>query len=181
VKELRLYGEMHRFIPALLGGNGARIAELPVNHHPRRHGRSKHGFSRTLRALLDLVTVRFWLSSLTSPLHFFGMIGLVMFGVGLVICFYLVSLKLFWGYALAERPLLLLGILLTIVGIQILCIGILAEIQIRTYHESSNKSVYAIRQILDAQGSEVRVGLPRQEGVRRAWTKAGAGLDGKRG
>jgi glycosyltransferase involved in cell wall biosynthesis len=154
VKELRLYGEMHRFIPALLGGNGARIAELPVSHHPRRHGQSKYGLSRTLRVLFDLVTVKFWLSSLTNPLHFFGPIGLGTFAAGMMICFYLASLKLFWGYPLAERPLLLLGILLAVIGVQFLCVGILAEIQIRTYHESSNKPGYAIREILDAQGAK---------------------------
>jgi glycosyltransferase involved in cell wall biosynthesis len=135
VKELRLYGEMHRFIPALLGGNGARIAELPVEHHPRRHGKSKYGLARTVRVLLDLVTVKFWLSSLTNPLQMFG---------------YLASAKLFWGEGLADRPLLFLGILLVIIGVQFLCMGILAEIQIRTYHESSKKSIYVIREILDA-------------------------------
>lgn len=172
VKELRLYGEMHRFIPALLGGNGARITELPVNHHPRRHGRSKYGLSRTLRVLLDLLTVKFWLSSLTSPLHFFGLIGLVTLAAGMAICFYLASLKLFWGYALAERPLLLLGILLTVIGVQFLCVGILAEIQIRTYHESSNKPVYAVRQILDTQGAEAGITLSRKEAPKLTGQKA---------
>jgi glycosyltransferase involved in cell wall biosynthesis len=149
IKELRLYGEMHRFIPALLGGNGARIVEMPVEHHPRRHGQSKYGISRTVRVLFDLLIVKFWLSCLTSPLRFFGHMGLVTSGLGLAICFYLASLKLLWGYALADRPLLLLGILLLVIGIQFLCVGILAEIQTRTYHESSNRSIYAIREVLD--------------------------------
>jgi glycosyltransferase involved in cell wall biosynthesis len=103
VKELRLYGEMHRFIPALLGGNGARIAELPVQHRPRLYGRSKYGLSRTVRVLLDLVTVKFWLSSLTSPLQFFGLIGLVTGGAGIAMCLYLASLKLFWEYSHGHR------------------------------------------------------------------------------
>jgi glycosyltransferase involved in cell wall biosynthesis len=150
VKELRLYGEMHRFIPALLGGNGARIAELPVEHHPRQHGQSKYGLSRTIRVLFDLVTVKFWLSCLGSPVRFFGLIGLATSGMGMTLCFYLASLKLFWGAGLSDRPLLLLGILLVVIGVQFLCVGILAEIQIRTYHESSKKSIYAIREILDA-------------------------------
>jgi glycosyltransferase involved in cell wall biosynthesis len=150
VKELRLYGEMHRFIPALLGGNGARIAELPVEHHPRRHGQSKYGLTRIVRVILDLVTVKFWLSSLTNPLQMFGRLGLGTFGAGLVICGYLASAKLFWGQALADRPLLFLGILLVLIGVQFLCMGILAEIQIRTYHESSKKSIYVIQEILDA-------------------------------
>ena len=156
VKELRLYGEMHRFIPALLGGNGARIAELPVEHHPRRHGRSKYGLTRTVRVLLDLVTVKFWLSSLTNPLQMFGRLGLGTFAAGVAICGYLASLKLFWGQALADRPLLFLGVLLAVIGMQFLCMGILAEIQIRTYHESSKKSIYIIREILDAHIIEMR-------------------------
>jgi glycosyltransferase involved in cell wall biosynthesis len=162
VKELRLYGEMHRFIPALLGGNGARIAELPVQHRPRLHGRSKYGLSRTVRVLLDLVTVKFWLSSLTSPLQFFGLIGLVTGGAGIAMCLYLASLKLFWEYSLTDRPLLLLGILLMVIGVQFLCVGILAEIQIRTYHESSKKPVYAIREILDGHSPEVCTELPQK-------------------
>jgi hypothetical protein len=149
IKELRLYGEMHRFIPALLGGNGARIAEMPVEHRPRRHGEFKYGMSRTVRVLLDLVIVKFWLSCLASPLRFFGQIGLVTSGMGLVICFYLASLKLFWGYGLSDRLLLLLGVLLLVIGVKFLCVSILAEIQTRTYHESSHKSIYAIREILD--------------------------------
>jgi glycosyltransferase involved in cell wall biosynthesis len=150
VKELQLYGEMHRFIPALLGSNGARIAELPVQHHRRLRGRSKYGLSRTVRVLLDLVTVKFCITSLTKPLQFFGLIGLVTSGAGMAICLYLATLRLVWGYSLADRPILLLGILLGVIGVQFLCVGILAEIQIRTYHESSKKSIYAIRETLDA-------------------------------
>jgi hypothetical protein len=160
VKELRLYGEMHRFIPALLGGNGARIAELPVEHHPRRHGRSKYGLTRTVRVLLDLITVKFLLVSLTNPLQMFGRLGLGTFAAGVVICGYLASLKLFWGQALADRPLLFLAVLLTVIGMQFLCMGILAEIQIRTYHESSKKSIYSIREILDAHIIELRPADP---------------------
>ena len=149
LKELRLYGEMHRFIPALIGCNGARITELPVKHHPRRRGRSKYGISRTVRVLLDLLTVKFFISFVTKPLQIFGLVGLATFLPGAAICVYLSILKLFWGQGLAERPLLLLGILLAIVGVQFFCMGILAEIQIRTYHESSHKPTYAIREILD--------------------------------
>jgi glycosyltransferase involved in cell wall biosynthesis len=149
VKELRLYGEMHRFIPALMWGNGARIAELSVQHWPRLHGQSKYGISRTVRVLLDLITVKFCLTSLTRPLQFFGLIGLVTSGAGVAMCLYLASLRIFWGYPLADRPFLLLGILLVVIGVQFLCVGILAEIQIRTYHESSQKPTYAIREILD--------------------------------
>jgi glycosyltransferase involved in cell wall biosynthesis len=149
VKELRLYGEMHRFIPALMWGNGGRIAELPVQHRPRLHGRSKYGISRTVRVLLDLITVKFCLTSMTKPLQFFGLIGLLTSAAGMTMCLYLACLRLIWGYPLADRPFLLLGILLVVIGVQFLCVGILAEIQIRTYHESSQKPTYAIREILD--------------------------------
>ena len=149
VKELRLYGEMHRFIPALMWGNGARIAELPVQHRPRLHGQSKYGISRTVRVLLDLITVKFYLTSLNKPLRFFGFIGVVTSGAGMATCLYLASLRIFWGHPLADRPFLLLGILLVVIGVQFLCVGILAEIQIRTYHESSRKPTYAIREMLD--------------------------------
>jgi glycosyltransferase involved in cell wall biosynthesis len=158
VKELRLYGEMHRFIPALMWGNGARITELSVQHRPRLHGQSKYGISRTVRVLLDLITIKFYLTSLNKPLRFFGVIGLVTSAAGMATCVYLASLRLFWGHPLADRPFLLLGILLVVIGVQFLCVGILAEIQIRTYHESSHKPAYAIREILDA-----REGLERTE------------------
>jgi glycosyltransferase involved in cell wall biosynthesis len=155
VKELRLYGEMHRFIPALMWGNGARIAELSVRHWPRLHGQSKYGITRTVRVLLDLITVKFCLTSLTRPLQFFGLIGLVTSGAGMAMCLYLASLRLLWGYPLADRPFLLLAILLVVIGVQFLCVGILAEIQIRTYHESSQKPTYAIREILDGHKGRV--------------------------
>jgi glycosyltransferase involved in cell wall biosynthesis len=150
VKELRLYGEMHRFIPALIGGNGARIAELPVQHHARRHGRSKYGLSRTLRVIFDLMTVKFWLSFLTRPLQIFGLLGVATGGFGALICLYLAVLKLGWQEPLAQRPLLMLGVLLLVVGVQFICMGILAEIQTRTYHESSNKPIYTLRDVLDS-------------------------------
>jgi glycosyltransferase involved in cell wall biosynthesis len=150
VKELRLYGEMHRFIPALIGGNGARITELPVQHHQRRHGSSKYGLSRTVRVLFDLMTVKFWLSFLTRPLQIFGLLGLATGVPGTLICIYLAILKLWWHESLSQRPLLLLGVLLLVVGVQFVCMGILAEIQTRTYHESSNKPIYTIRETLDS-------------------------------
>jgi glycosyltransferase involved in cell wall biosynthesis len=155
VKELRLYGEMHRFIPALMWGNGARIAELSVQHRPRLNGQSKYGISRTVRVLLDLITVKFCLTSLTKPLQFFGVLGLLTSGVGMGTCLYLASMKLFWGQPLADRPFLLLGILLLVIGVQFLCVGILAEIQIRTYHEASQRPVYAIREILDTPNGKI--------------------------
>ncbi|MEW6298659.1 MAG: glycosyltransferase family 2 protein [Thermodesulfobacteriota bacterium] len=150
IKELRLYGEMHRFIPALVGGNGARVAELPVHHHPRIHGRSKYGISRTIRVFLDLLMVKFFLSFVTKPLRIFGSLGLLAFLPGAAVCASLVIGRVFFGGPLADRPLFLLGVLLTVVGVQFLGIGLLAEIQIRTYHESANKPIYAVREILES-------------------------------
>ncbi len=149
IKHLRLYGEMHRFIPALLSGNGARIAELLVEHHSRRHGRSKYGISRTIRVFLDLLMVKFSLSFLTKPLQMFGLVGLITFLPGLAICAHLVFGRIFLNQSLADRPLFLLGILLTVIGTQFVSLGILAEIQIRTYHESSSKPIYLVRERLD--------------------------------
>jgi glycosyltransferase involved in cell wall biosynthesis len=149
IKELHLYGEMHRFIPALLGGNGARVCEVPVNHFPRLNGKSKYGISRTIRVLLDLLMVKFFLSFLTKPLQVFGLVGLLTFLPGSAMCSYLLVARLFLNQSLADRPLFSLGILLTVVGVQFISMGLLAEIQIRTYHESSNKRTYKIREILE--------------------------------
>jgi glycosyltransferase involved in cell wall biosynthesis len=149
MQDLRLYGEMHRFIPALLGGNGARICELPVTHHARRYGRSKYGIARTVRVFLDLLLVKFSLSFHTKPLQIFGLIGLLAFLPGAAICLYLIFMRIFLAQQLADRPLFLLAIFLVLVGTQFVSMGILAEIQIRTYHEASNKPIYLIRQVLD--------------------------------
>jgi dolichol-phosphate mannosyltransferase len=154
IQDLKLYGEMHRFIPALLGGNGARIAELPVSHHARCYGRSKYGIARTIRVLLDLLLVKFSLSFLTKPLQIFGLIGLLAFAPGAAICTYLVFARIFLGQQLADRPLFLLGILLTMIGTQFVSMGILAEIQIRTYHESSNKPTYLVRELLEPRSPQ---------------------------
>ena len=151
VKPLRLYGELHRFLPALASEMGVRIAEQPVHHRPRVHGKSKYGISRTIRVLLDLMTVKFLLSYSTRPLQLFGVVGGALGGVGAVILVYLAILKVLGLAALTERlPLVLLGILLAFSGIQLFTLGLLAEIQARTYHESQEKPIYVIRQTLDA-------------------------------
>jgi glycosyltransferase involved in cell wall biosynthesis len=154
IKEVRLYGEMHRFIPALVGGNGARIAEIPVNHHPRLHGKSKYGLSRTVRVLLDLLMIKFFLSFSTKPLQAFGLVGILSFLPGSAIVLYLGLSKLLYNVSLADRPLLLLGILLIVVGAQFISMGLLAEIQTRTYHETANKPIYSIREILGSRSSQ---------------------------
>jgi hypothetical protein len=150
VKPLRLYGELHRFLPALASEQGVRIAELPVNHRARMHGRSKYGIGRTLRVILDLITVKFLLSYSTRPLQIFGLVGIPMGLVGGVILGYLGIMRILGLTSLNERmPLVTLGMLLVFIGLQFITLGLMAELQARTYHESQNKPVYAIRRVLD--------------------------------
>ena len=148
IKNVHLYGEMHRFIPALASWFGANITEIPVNHYSRKYGRTKYGISRTLRVVLDLITVKFLLEFSTRPLQMFGLVGMVSFTAGLLINLYLTFLKLAFGAPLASRPLLLLGILLMFLGVQFITIGLLAELQVRTYHEAQGKPIYVVKEIL---------------------------------
>lgn len=150
VKPLRLYGEMHRFLPALASEMGVRIAEQVVNHRARRFGRTKYGISRTIRVVLDLVTVKFLLSYSTRPLQMFGLIGLVMGGLGGAILLYLTFIRFVLEQAISDRPLLIFGILLVFTGVQLLTVGLLAELQSRTYHESQGKPIYVVRQVVEA-------------------------------
>ncbi len=154
VKSLRLYGEMHRFLPAIASEQGVSIEEVVVNHRPRRHGRSKYGIGRSIRVILDLVTVKFLLSYSTRPLQIFGLIGVSMGLVGALISGWLAYQQQFGSGSLANRPLLLLGILLILAGFQFVTLGLLAELQARTYHESQNKPIYAIREILQTPPAE---------------------------
>ena len=149
VRSLRLYGEMHRFIPAIASEQGVRIAEVAVNHRPRRFGTSKYGLSRTMRVILDLFTVKFLLSYSTQPIQVFGPPGLLMGAAGVAITAYLGYVRLFGGQAIGDRPLLLLGILLVFAGMQFVTLGLLAELQARTYHESQDKPIYAVREVLE--------------------------------
>lgn len=148
-KDLKLYGEMHRFIPAMAHERGARIAELKVHHRPRRWGKSKYGITRTLRVVLDLLTVKFLLNYATRPLHIFGLLGLASGGGGFLIGMYLTVQKLFYGEAIGGRPLLLLAVLLIFIGFQFITMGLLGEMLARTYHESQNKPIYVVKEILD--------------------------------
>jgi hypothetical protein len=147
VKPLRLYGEMHRFLPAIASQIGVRIAEMVVNHRPRRAGVTKYGLSRTIRVVLDLATVKFLLSYSTRPLQIFGLIGLVAGGLGLTITGYLGYIRLFTRQGIADRPLLLLGMMLIFIGVQLLTFGLLAEVMARTYYESQDKPTYVIREV----------------------------------
>lgn len=148
-KDLKLYGEMHRFIPAIAYERGARIAEIQVHHRARRHGQSKYGISRTFRVVLDLLTVKFLLSYATRPLQIFGLIGLVSGGVGFFIALYLSLQKIVYNLSIGDRPLLLLSVLLIFIGIQFVTLGLLGEMLARTYHESQDKPVFVVKEILD--------------------------------
>ncbi len=148
VKNLKLYGEMHRFIPAVASWYGVRIAEVETTHHPRLRGKSKYGISRTIKVLLDLVTVKFLQSFSTKPIQFFGPLGLFFGFAGIGISLYLTAAKIFKGIDIGGRPLLLLGALLIIVGIQFIGMGLLGEMIVRVYHESQKKPIYTLKKIL---------------------------------
>jgi len=153
VKNLQLYGELHRFIPALASWMGVSVAEIPVNHRSRLHGRSKYGLSRILRVMLDLLTVRFLLSYATRPIQIFGLIGLLTFAAGTLLTLYLGFLRLVLRQPVSGRPLLLLAILLTLVGVQFVTMGLLGELVVRTYHETQHKPIYMVREVLAAAGA----------------------------
>jgi glycosyltransferase involved in cell wall biosynthesis len=161
VKPLRLYGEMHRFLPAIASEQGVAILEAPVGHRPRRHGRSKYGIGRTIRVILDLLTVKFLLSYSTRPLQIFGLIGVTMGLMGSTILGWLAGIRLMGmlglmaDQSIGNRPALLFGILLVFTGVQLVTLGLLAELQARTYHESQQKPTYAIREIL--QTNDLRI------------------------
>jgi glycosyltransferase involved in cell wall biosynthesis len=148
VKNIQLYGEMHRFIPAVANWYGVRIAEVETNHKPRFRGKSKYGLSRTLRVFLDLITVKFLQSFSTKPLQAFGPIGLLCGFAGFIISLYLTFVKLS-GQDIGGRPLLLLGVLLIIVGFQLIVMGLLGELLVRIYHESQKKPIYILRNLED--------------------------------
>jgi glycosyltransferase involved in cell wall biosynthesis len=144
-RELRLYGEMHRFIPVMASLVGARIVELPVNHRARQFGKSKYGIGRTLRVLLDLVTVLFLRSYLVRPMQVFGLAGLAALFAGLCISAFLTWEKLAHQRDIGTRPLLLLGVMLILVGIQLLSLGLVADVVGRTYHEAQGRPPYYVR------------------------------------
>jgi len=158
VKDMKLYGEMHRFLPAIASEQTSSIGEKVVNHRARKYGHSKYGIGRTVRVILDLLTVKFLLSYSTRPLQIFGLIGIVMGLIGAVISGGLAVQRLREVASLDQHmPLLLLGILLIFTGFQLVTLGLLAELQVRTYHESQNKPIYVIRDILEAPTTELLV------------------------
>ena len=148
IDDLNLYGELHRFLPALAFIEGARITEVQVTHHPRRYGKSNYGIDRTFRVLMDLLTVWFMKRFLTRPMYVFGSGGLVAMGAGLLVALWLVGEKLLIGTNIGDRPLLLMALICFLTGVQLFCFGLLAEIQMRTYHESQGRPIYRVRDIL---------------------------------
>jgi len=150
LQDMHLYGELHRFLPALAYIEGARIAELPVRHHPRRFGRSKYGLGRTFRVMMDLLTIAFIKTFLTRPMHGFGLLGLFFLGLGLGLGVYLLTLKL-GGQSIGQRPLLFLAGLAVIAGLQLFCFGLLAELLMRTYHESQGRPIYRVREVIGGE------------------------------
>jgi hypothetical protein len=143
---------MHRFLPAIASQFGVRIAEVVVNHRARTAGSSKYGLSRTIRVILDLLTVKFLLSYSTRPLQIFGLVGIAAGALGGAILAWLAYVRLFAHQSIADRPLLLLGMLLVFIGVQLVTFGLLAELLARTYYESQNKPVYAIREVRQISG-----------------------------
>jgi glycosyltransferase involved in cell wall biosynthesis len=145
-EELNLYGELHRFIPVIAKMQGARITQVDVQHHPRKFGKSKYGIGRTFRVLSDLVLMLFFRRYIQKPMHLFGTIGFITLGIGIIINLYLLVLKIM-GHDIWGKPLLILGLIFLLGGIQLITIGILAEISVRTYFESQNKKTYTVRKV----------------------------------
>jgi dolichol-phosphate mannosyltransferase len=158
VADMKLYGELHRFLPALAFIEGGRITELPVRHHARRHGRSKYGLGRTFRVLLDLLTVFFMKKFLTRPMHVFGLMGIISTALGILLGLYLTFVKLGLGQNIGDRPLLILAVVLLLTGVQLFCFGLLAELLMRTYHESQGRPIYRVREIVEPGVKNIKQG-----------------------
>lgn len=154
IADMNLYGELHRFLPALAFIEGARIAEIPVRHHPRQFGKSKYGLDRTFRVVMDLMTVFFMRKFLTRPMHVFGSMGVLSIFLGTVIGLYLTSLKLSFGESI-NRPLLILVVVLILTGVQLFSFGLLAELLMRTYHESQGRPIYRVREVIEPKQKSV--------------------------
>ena len=163
VKPMKLYGEMHRFLPAIASEFGVEIVEKVVNHRPRLRGKSKYGISRTVRVVLDLLTVKFLISYSTRPVQIFGLLGLAMGSLGVAVLGWLAYVKYFQHEGIADRPLLLFGILLVSTGVQLVTLGLLAEMQARTYHESQDKPIYTIREVRESGDAAPRASATEKE------------------
>lgn len=149
VKEMRLYGELHRFIPDIAAWLGARMAEVPVNHRARKFGKSKYGIGRTFRVILDLITVRFLQGYSARPIHIFGKWGLLSSLAGFLLGLWLTFEKLILGESIGNRPALILAVLLMLMGAQLVSIGLVGEMIVRTYYEGQNLPIYRLREVVD--------------------------------
>lgn len=149
VADMNLYGELHRFLPALAYIEGAKITEMPVRHYARRYGKSKYGLGRTFRVMMDLLTIWFMKKFLTRPMHVFGLLGLISMLLGVLAGSYLTFVKLGLGETIGNRPLLILTVLLLLTGIQLFGFGLLAELLMRTYHESQGRPIYRVREAIE--------------------------------
>jgi len=155
IENINLYGEMHRFVPALASAMGAKIAEIEVKHHPRQSGKSKYGISRTYKVILDLMTLKFMLSFFHRPMLLFGIMGSAAGGVGLFLAVYAFVIRVFLGAGIGNRPLFTVASpLLIMMGIQLISIGLIAEMMMRIYHESQKKPTYVVREVIDSPPSE---------------------------
>ncbi|MEM9450822.1 MAG: glycosyltransferase family 2 protein [Cyanobacteria bacterium P01_E01_bin.6] len=148
VADMNLYGELHRFLPALAFIEGGRITEVPVRHHARKFGASKYGLGRTFRVTMDLITIFFMKKFVTRPMHVFGLFGLGAASSGILIWLYLTYVKLAMGQNIGDRPLLILAVMLILAGIQLCGFGVLAELLMRTYHESQGRPIYRVRDVV---------------------------------
>jgi glycosyltransferase involved in cell wall biosynthesis len=149
IMDMNLYGELHRFIPALAFIEGARISEIPVQHYARQFGHSKYGLGRTFRVLMDLFTIYFMKRFLTRPMHVFGLFGLISMIAGIGLGAYLTFVKLALGESIGDRPLLILAVVLFLTGVQLFSFGLIAELMMRTYHESQNRPIYRVREVVE--------------------------------
>jgi dolichol-phosphate mannosyltransferase len=154
LQDVRLYGEMHRFIPIYAAWAGARVTEIPVEHHARTMGKSKYGLSRTIKVVFDLMTIKFMASYQTKPIYVFGTFGMLAFAISILSGLYAVFLKIFHRADFVQTPLPILSIVMFAVGVQFLLMGLLAEMLVRTYHESQAKAIYSVRE---------RLGFPKTD------------------
>lgn len=154
IKDVRLYGEMHRFVPIYASWMGAKVTEMPVTHHARQFGQSKYGLSRTIKVVLDLILVKFLSSYATKPIHIFGGMGLCSVLAGMLAFAWMVILKVFYATSFIETPLPILVAMCILLGVQFIFMGLLAEINVRTYHESQNKSIYIVKSVLNGPDDE---------------------------
>ena len=151
VKDLELFGDMHRFLPALTKRRGAKITEVVVKHHPRMFGKSKYGIGRTVRVLLDIMLVKFLNEYINKPLYMFGGVGFLLLTLGLFSLFYLIFIKLFFEEPIGRRPLLILSVLLILAGVQLICTGLLAELLVRIYYRTKDTKPYVIQEKINLE------------------------------